>query len=101
MELIKKIKEAETQARTTIEQAKAQAAKNTQNQRENHRQTLADADQQRKKSIEAAVKKAEQQALAEIEKLNTQAEKNRKQLQDNATDKIPGAVKTVMDYLKG
>jgi vacuolar-type H+-ATPase subunit H len=101
MELIKQIKEAETQAQKIIEQAKAQAAKNAQQQRETHRQTLADAEQQRKKSIEAAVKKAEQQALAEIEKLNAQAEKNRKQLRDDAADKMPAAVKTVTDYLKG
>jgi vacuolar-type H+-ATPase subunit H len=101
MELIKQIKEAETQAQKIIEQATADAAKNAQNLREKHQQALADADQQRKKTIEAAVKKAEQQALAEIKALNAEAEKNRKQLHGKSADKIPPAVKTVTDYLKG
>jgi vacuolar-type H+-ATPase subunit H len=101
MELIKQIKEAETQAQKIIEQAGADAAKNAQNQREKHQQTLADAEQQRKKTIEDAVTKAQSQGLAGIENLKAQAEKQRQQLRDKVADKIADAVTTVTDYLKG
>ena len=101
MELIKKIKQAEAQAQEIIEQAKAEAAGQTEEGRKNRRRLLAEAEQQRKKAIEAAVAAAQSQGLAEIEKLKTQAEKKQQQLRDRVAGKMAPAVTKVMDHLRG
>ena len=101
MELIKQIKEAETQAQKIIEQAKTDAANRAEEAQKGRIQTLEQARHERKKSIEVAVAAAQSQGLAEIEKLKAQAEKNRQQLRDKAQNKMAGAVTKVMDYLKG
>jgi V/A-type H+-transporting ATPase subunit G/H len=101
MELIKKIKQAEAQAQEIIEQAKAEAAGQTEEGRKNRRRLLAEAEQERKKAIEAAVAASQSEGLAEIEKLKTQAGKKQQQLQDKAAGKMAPAVTKVMDYLRG
>ena len=101
MELIKKIKQTEAQAQEIIEQAKAQAAGQTEQGRERRRQALAQAEQERKKAIEAAVAAAQSQGLAEIENLKAQAEKDRQQLHHKVNPKMAPAVAKAMDYLKG
>jgi len=99
MELIKKIKQAEAQAREIVEQAKAEAARLAEKGRENRRQTLAQTEQERKKATEAVVAAAESEGLAEVKRLKAQAEKERQQLRDNAGSKMSGAVAKVMDYI--
>jgi V/A-type H+-transporting ATPase subunit G/H len=99
MELIKKIKQSEAQARQIIEQAKADVAKQAEQARKDRQQALAKAEQERKKTVEAAVAAAEKEALAEVEKLNAKAEKDRKQLRDNVKDKMAQAVGKVTDYV--
>jgi V/A-type H+-transporting ATPase subunit G/H len=101
MELIKKIKQAETQAQEIIEQARAQAAEQAEKARQGRRRSLELAEQQRKQATESAVAAAHSQGLSEIENLKTQAEKDRLELRDKAGTKMAGAVAKVMDYLKG
>jgi len=101
MELIKKIKQAEAQAQEIIEQAKAEAAKQGEEGRKNRLRLLAEAEQQRKKAIEAAVAAAQSQGLAETGKLKAQAEKKQQQLRDKTAGKTGPAVTKVMDYLRG
>ena len=101
MELIKKIKQAETQAQETIEQAKAEAAALAEQGLKHRQQLLEKAQQQRKETIEAAIAMAHSQGLSEIENLKTQAEKDRRKLRSKVTDKIAPAITKVMDYLRG
>ena len=99
MELIKQIKKAEAQAQQIIDQAKADAAKQAEENRKNRQQDLAKAEQQRTKATEAAVATAQAQATAEVETLKAQAEKDRQQLRDHVADKMAQAVGKVMDYV--
>ena len=101
MELIRKIKEAEAQAQEIIEHAKAEAAKQAEENRQSRLEALAQAELERKKAIQAAVSEAESQGLAEIKKLKAQAEKGKQQLRKQAAGKIPDAIAKVMDYLRG
>jgi vacuolar-type H+-ATPase subunit H len=101
MELVKKIRQTEAQAQKIIEQAKAGAVEKAEDGRKNRNRLLAEAEQARKKAIEAAVAAAQSQGIAEAEKLKTQAGKKQQQLREKATAKMDLAVKKVMDYLKG
>jgi vacuolar-type H+-ATPase subunit H len=101
MELIKKIKQTETQAQEIIEQAKADALGRTEKMREEQRLALEQAEQERKKATEAAVAQAQSQGLREAEQLKAQAEKDRRKLCDKANAKMAGAIAKVMDYLRG
>jgi len=101
MELIKKIKQAETQAQQVIEQAKTAAATQAKQGRENQLKALEQARQQRKKTIEDAVAAARTQALAEAKNLKAQAEKDRRKLHDKANAKINKMAAKVNNYLKG
>ncbi len=101
MELIKKIKQAETQAQEIIEQAKVGAARQAEKARENCLTSLTEAKQERKKAIEAAVIKSRSESLAEIELLKAEAEKKRRQLHHKTAGKMGGAAAKVLDYLRG
>jgi V/A-type H+-transporting ATPase subunit G/H len=101
MELIKKIKQAEAQAQEIIEQARIDATEQAEKGRENRRQVLADAEQHRKISIEAAIAKAQALGRAEVEKLKAQAERQRQELRDKTSSKMATATTKVMDYLRG
>jgi vacuolar-type H+-ATPase subunit H len=99
MELIKKIKQAEEQARQIIEQARADAARQTEENRKNRQQALAKAEQERTKATEAAVAAAQNEASAEVEKLKAKAENDRRLLRENVADKMAQAVGKVTDYV--
>jgi V/A-type H+-transporting ATPase subunit G/H len=101
MELVKKIRQAEAQAQEIIKQAKAGAAEEAEDGRENRRRLLAEAEQKRKKAIEAAVAAAQSQGIAEVEKLKTQAGEKQQHLRDKAAGKMSPAVAKVVDYLSG
>jgi len=101
MELIKKIKQAETQAQEIVEQAKAEAARLAEKGRERRLAVLAQAEQERKKAIEAAVSKAESEGLAEIKSLKAQADKGRQVLREKAAGKMSAATGKIIDYLRG
>ena len=99
MELIKKIKQAESQAQEIIEQAKAQIARRAEEGRQKRAESLEEAEHGRKEATEAAVAAGESEGLAETDNLKAQAEKNRQELRDKASAKMAGAVAMVMDYL--
>jgi V/A-type H+-transporting ATPase subunit G/H len=100
MELIKKIKQAETEAQEIVEQAKADAVVLADKGRQTRRQRLEESELQRKKTIDAAVEKARAQAQVEVKTLKTRAEQERRQLRDHVKGKVPAAVAKVADYLR-
>lgn len=101
MELIKKIKQAETQAQQIIEQARAEAARQAEQGRLSREQKQTEAEQERKKAFEAAVSAGESEGLADINELKAKAEKAHQQLHKKTASKKAAAVAKVMDYLKG
>lgn len=101
MELIKKIKQAETQAQEIIEQAKVQAARQAEQDRLSREQKQEDAEQERKKAIEASVSAAESDGLADVNELKAQAENTRQQMREKTSAKTTAAVAKVLDHLKG
>lgn len=101
MELIKKIKQTEEQGREIIEQAKAQAVKQAEQNRQKRLESMAAAEQDRKNAIERSIAQAQTEGLAEIEELKNQAENSRRQLRESVSGKTAPAVQNVMDYLKG
>jgi len=101
MELIKKIKETETQAQQIKDNAKAEAVQRVEEFQQRKRQSLDDAEQQRKKAIETAVAEAKTEGLEQAGQLKAQAKKDRQQLHDTTNSRINAAVASVMDYLKG
>ncbi len=101
MELIKKIKQTETQAQEIIEQAKARTATQAEKGRSSRLKALQQAEQERKKAIEAAVDAAEKEGLAETENFKAQAEKKQQQLHNKAADKTAAAVTKVIEHLRG
>lgn len=100
MELIKKIKQAEAQAQEIIEQAKVEASGQAEKGRESRQKTMAKAEQERKKAIEASVSAASEQGRKEVESLKAQAEEQRRQLRDKTRNKMAAATNRVMEYLK-
>ena len=72
MELIQKIKDAESKAQQIIEQAKADAAKLAEKERKNRQMQLNQAQQQRKSVIDKAVEQATALAQEQAGELITQ-----------------------------
>ena len=88
MELIKKIKQAETQAKEFIEQAKSQVTNQAEDGRRSRQEALEKAEHERKKAIEDAIAQAESQGSAEVEDLKAQAENQRRQLHKKVSGKV-------------
>jgi len=101
MELIKKIKQAEADAQDIIDQAKARAVQRAEESRKGRLAAQAEAEQERKKAIEGAVAAARSQGRAEAANLKAEAETERQKLRQQTEGKMPAAVETVMNYLKG
>lgn len=101
MELIKKIKEAETQGQEIIDRAKALAAETAEAGRKARLDARMQAEQQRKQATEASVADAESQGLAEVEALKTQAEDDRRQLRENVQGRIAAAATKIVDCFRG
>ncbi len=101
MELIKKIKQAETEAQEIINRTKSEVAGQMEQGRINRVNASEQAEQDRKKAIESAVAKAESEGLAEIEKLKSQAEKALQQLYDKSKLKMAGAATKVIGRIRG
>ncbi|MBL7153262.1 MAG: hypothetical protein ISS79_06065 [Phycisphaerae bacterium] len=101
MELIKKIKQAETQAQDIIAKAKADAAKQADEGRRKRQAVTEAAEQERKEAIDSAAGQAKAQGQAEVAVLQTDSEAKRRQLRDRTKAKMPGAVEKVVNYLKG
>jgi len=101
MELIKKIKKAEAQAQEIIEQARIHATEQAEKGRENRRRALADAEQQRKNAIDAAIAEAQSRGRVEVDNLKSQAEHKQQELRDKTSGKMAAAAAKVTDYLRG
>lgn len=101
MELLKQIKEAETQTQQIIDRAKADASAASDEARKKRQASVVEAEQQRRKAIESATDAAKAQGLAEAQNLKEQAKKTRQQLWQKAEGKIPTAAEKVVGYLKG
>jgi V/A-type H+-transporting ATPase subunit G/H len=100
MELIKKIKEAETEAQRIIEQAKKDATESAQNARQAEQQALEQAESDRKKTIESAIAAGQKQGQAEAAGLKVEGQNQREELRDKAKTKMNAAVASVMEYLR-
>jgi V/A-type H+-transporting ATPase subunit G/H len=101
MELIQKIKKAEAQAQEIIEQARIEATEQAEKGREKQRQALADAEQHRKRAIEAAIAEAQARGRTEVDKLKAQAENKRQELRNKTGSRMAATAAKVMDYLRG
>jgi vacuolar-type H+-ATPase subunit H len=101
MELIKKIKQAETQAQEIIAQAGADAASQAEQGRMNRLEAMKQAQQERKAAIEAALAEAQTQGHAESKKLKAQAEERIRQLWEKTESRKTAAIEKVMQHLKG
>ncbi len=101
MELIKRIKEAETEAQEIIAQGRAAASEQAEEGRRNRLEAQGDAEEERKKSIEASVSAAESDARVEVDALKAQAEGQRRQLRDSVGSKMAASAGKVVDYLRG
>ncbi len=101
MDVIKKIKQAESEAQEIIERAKAEGAKRAEQWRSNRLERLAQAEVERKKAVESAISAARSQGLAEAENLKAKAERERQPLREKAAERMAGAATKVMDYLRG
>lgn len=101
MELIKRIKEAETEAQEIIAQGRAAAAEQGEEGRRNRLEAQGDAEDERKKTIEASVSAAESEARVEVDDLKAQAEGHRRQLRDSVGNKMAASAAKVVDYLRG
>lgn len=101
MELITKIKQAEAEAQQMIEQAKADAVRGTEDIRHKRAAMLAEAEQARRKAIDAAVERAQEQGRAEAATLKAESDKQCEQLRRQTEGKIDAAVERVVGYLKG
>ena len=100
MELIKKIKEAESESQRIIEQAKADAAEATMKARQAEQDVLEQAKHDRNKAIESAVAAGQKQGQAEAQVLKAEGQKPREQLRTKAQTQINAAVASVMEYLR-
>ncbi|MHC4075717.1 MAG: hypothetical protein ACYSRZ_04805 [Planctomycetota bacterium] len=101
MELIKKIKQAETQAQEIIAQAGSDAASRAEQGRANRLEAKKNAQQERKTAIEAALGQAQTQGHAESETLKAQAEDRIRQLWEKSGSRKTAAIEKVMQHLKG
>lgn len=101
MELIKKVKEAETQARDIIAKAKTEATARGEAMQQKRLEALEKAEQERKQATEAAITKAESEGHAEVGGLKAEAETHRRELRQNVESKMAAATAKVMEHLKG
>ncbi|MDD5326443.1 MAG: hypothetical protein PHY02_01355 [Phycisphaerae bacterium] len=99
MELIKKIKEAETESQRIIERAKADATESVQKGKQAEQQALTQAERDRKKAIETAIAAGQKQGQAEAAGLKVEGQNRREQLRAKAKTQMNAAVTSVTGYL--
>ncbi len=101
MELIKKIKQTEAQAQEIVAQARADSTVMAEQQKKAQGQSMDQAQQERKKAIDASVAQAASEGESEVEQLRSQAEQLRKELREKTKPAIAGAAEKIVDFLKG
>jgi len=100
MELIKKIKQAETQAQDIIDKARADVLKLADDGRRKRADATAAAETERKRALEAAVADAAAKGKTRVEQLKADSQDQRRALRDEVQPKMPAAVDKVVAYLK-
>lgn len=101
MEIIRKIKEAETQAKEIIENARHKAVKDSEVAKKEFADAMVKAEQDRKAAIEQAVHKAQAEANEEISKLNKDADRYCSELEQKTQSKINSTAEKVINLIKG
>ncbi|MBN2138477.1 MAG: hypothetical protein JW720_11785 [Sedimentisphaerales bacterium] len=101
MELIKKIKQAEADARRIVEDAKAQAIKKADQAAKDTQARMQKAEQDRRDAIAAAVAGAADQGRKEVEAIKADADQKKARLQEDTKQKIERAIEKVVNYVKG
>lgn len=100
MELIKRIKEAESEAQRIIEQAKADSAASAQQGKLAGQKMLAQAEHDRRKAIEFAVAAMRSQGQAEGGILRAEGHKQRQQMHTRTNSRTDAAVASIIEYLR-
>jgi len=101
MDLIKKIRQAERQAREVVEKASTEAAEMDAEFQRRRTQLREDASRQRQQAIESAVAEGEKEAGEKIKHLEAAAEKDRRKLRQKTGERRSAAVSKITDYIKG
>jgi vacuolar-type H+-ATPase subunit H len=100
MELIKKIKQAETQAKEIIEKARGNAVSLSETSANERNGKLEEAQAQRHKAIETAVAHAENTGQSEVEALSSKGAAKKQTLEDNARQKMDAAANKIVAAIK-
>ena len=99
MELIKRIKEAENQAKEIVSGARSDAAKMAEESKTKQAAMLAQAEDDRKKAVDAAVTKAEQAAVAEVQKLAAEGATRKQEMEAKAKRSMDLCVERVVEQV--
>jgi len=100
MELIKQIKDAENQAKDTVEKAKQEAAALAEEARKQRAERLQQAQKRRNHVIADAVARAEQEGKAQTEQLAGQGQEHIGALKASASEKMQRCVDTVVSRVQ-
>lgn len=100
MELIKKIKQAEAEAKEIVEKARVEAGHIADASAADRSSKLEEADVLRRQSIESAVAESEQTGQVEVEALAGSEAERKQALVDNARQKMDAAVNKIVAAIK-
>jgi V/A-type H+/Na+-transporting ATPase subunit G/H len=100
MEIIKQIKAAEQEAKEIVEQAKSDAIKISEDFVAERDRLKAQAADQRRKAIEAAIADAETKAQQQVKQLKDDGAALIEQMRSEAKSKVDAAATKVVDTLK-
>lgn len=100
MELIKKIKEAEAQAKEIIEKARSDAGRIADKSAADRNSKLEAEGVKRREAIESAVADAEKAGKSEVDALSNREAGTKQSLIDNAKQKMDAAVNKIVAAIK-
>jgi vacuolar-type H+-ATPase subunit H len=100
MELIKKIKEAEAQAKEVIEQARGDAGRIADKSAADRNSKLEVAGVQRREAIESAIASAAKAGKSEVDALSNREVGKKQALVDSAKQKMDAAVTKIVAAIK-
>lgn len=100
MELIKKIKEAEAQAKEIVEEARVEAGRIADESLAERNTKLEEADSDRRNAIETAVAEAQQSGQSEVEALESSEAEKKQTMIDSARQRMDAAVNKIVAAIK-
>ena len=100
MELIKQIRQAETDSKQIIAQARTESAQIIAKAAAEHSRKLEQADLDRNETIKKAVSQAKIEGLAEAQQLKARAEQSLEDLGNKANKRIASAVAKIVEAVK-